>query len=77
MCACVCACACMCVCVWARVCMGVMVYGGTCEQERTPLVTVNDKLTFERHIDDILHLTVVSFISMIPCSRNRTQLPRS
>ena len=37
--------------IWWR---GVMVWGGICGQDRTPLVIVNRNLTDERYIDDIL-----------------------
>ncbi|XP_046563761.1 uncharacterized protein LOC124272605 [Haliotis rubra] len=45
----------------------VMVWGGICGEQKTPLVIVNGNLTARRYIDDILRPTVLPFL------RNRQQ----
>ena len=45
----------------------VMVWGGICGEQKTPLVIVNGNLTARRYIDDILRPTVLPFM------RNRQQ----
>ena len=39
----------------------VVLWGGICGQERTPLVIVNGNLTAQHYIDDNLHPTVLPF----------------